>query len=96
MNDYELELYRYIIQIGGPRVLKPNGEKEQLFTTDKYGDSSVHVYRTAEGTTPSTSSDIGHLLLVGTFKLQPREGKTAEEFMREIKEGLVKLVSSQK
>ncbi len=93
MDDYDLGLYRYVIQIIGPRNLKPDGEREKLFNTNEYGAGCVSVYKVAEGGTPSTSYDIRHLTYVGAFHLQQKEGKTVKEFMREVKEGLVKLVS---
>ncbi|HTZ41933.1 MAG TPA: hypothetical protein VMC07_01865 [Candidatus Omnitrophota bacterium] len=95
MDDFELELYRYVIQVQGPPILKPQGEGDRLFNTNDYAGGWVHVYRTAEGTTPSISAEVRHLLYVGAFPLQEKPNKTAEEFMREVKEGLVKLVKKE-
>ncbi|MCL5018527.1 MAG: hypothetical protein M1416_02035 [Candidatus Pacearchaeota archaeon] len=95
MNDYELGLYRYVIQISG----KGGGyaeDSERLFNVKEYGAGYVSVFKIAEGRVPALSTEVGHLLYVGGFKLQEKKDKSSEEFMKEIKEGLVKIISENK
>jgi hypothetical protein len=93
-EDNLRELYRYMIIIHGPPELGQNSR--ELFETNEYGGGSISVYRVLEGRVPGMSTDVKHIDYAGGFVLRQTDGKTAEEFMKEIKEGLAKIVSSGK
>lgn len=90
-KDEELEIIldRYLVNIEGPS----NFGRCQDYNTNEFGAGYIKVYRILEAAPPHYSHDVKHLAYVGGFPLKEKSGKTPEEFMKEIKNGIAELVS---
>lgn len=87
-------LGKYAIVIHGPPRIEHQGRTSD-YDTDEFGEGSVSIYETLEGSAPGSRFSVGHIRYAGGFSLRSKGDKTAEEFVREIKEGLVKIISGE-
>jgi hypothetical protein len=92
MDEKDSNLYRYLIQITATN--NSFSKESPSYRTNSRGEAEVSVYKVLEGNINSFS-DVGHIIPVGWFPLKNKSGKTLDDLMQEIREGLSKIISSQ-
>jgi hypothetical protein len=93
MNE-DFPFSKFMITINGPEVLGRGMDRE--YNTDSWGRGYIHVYGVIEGTTPSFNDEVRHTISIGEFQLRQKQGKSMDEFLQEVREGLAKVISEYK
>jgi hypothetical protein len=90
MDEKDASFERYLIDIRIPR--EPFSKKPNTYETNENGEGEVSVYKIVEGRKPAVG-EVRHITYAGWFRLPPKEGKSSDEFMRDIRAGLSTIVS---